>query len=94
MAASAFAEMVRQLIQRLPSRLLGVLDAWSHRRAQHRHQERMRKWQARPLAAATQAKLPPGPWQHLTRAVRACALSQKHKSHFAVAFAFGVGDAR
>ena len=57
MPATASSGVVGQLIQRLPSRLLVALDAWSHRVARKRHQERMRKWQARQLAAAAQARL-------------------------------------
>ncbi|MDB5958433.1 hypothetical protein [Ramlibacter sp.] len=51
--------VVRHLIHRLPGRLLAALDAWSHRLARKRHQERMRKWQARQIAAVTPSQLPP-----------------------------------
>jgi len=54
MPATASIGMVSSLIQRLPSPLLAALNAWSHRRAQRRHQERMRRWEERKLAT-TQA---------------------------------------
>ena len=59
MATTAAAGVVSHLIQRLPNRVLAALDAWSHRLARKRHQERMRKWQARQLAGTPQSRLPP-----------------------------------
>jgi len=60
MQASASPGVVSLVIQWLPHRLLGALDAWSHRVARRRHQERMRKWQERQLAAAArQPQVPP-----------------------------------
>ena len=57
MATTASSGVVGLLIQCLPSRLLVALDAWSHRVARKRHQERMRKWQARQLAATAAKQL-------------------------------------
>ena len=56
MPATASIGMVSSLIQRLPGPLLAALNAWSYRRAQRRHQERMRRWEERMLghAGATQ----------------------------------------
>jgi hypothetical protein len=46
MAATVHPSVVSQLLQRLPTRLLGALDAWSHRIARRRAEERQRKWLA------------------------------------------------
>lgn len=57
MAAIVRAGLVSQLVQQLPARLLKVLDAWSHRIARRRAQQRMLKWQQRETAATAQPVL-------------------------------------
>ena len=57
MAATASPGVVSQLIRYLPGPLLRALDAWSHRIARRRYEERMRRWQELKLANATGAKL-------------------------------------
>jgi len=44
---------VAQVLRLLPRPLLRAADAWSERVARRRREERMRKWQARKLAAAS-----------------------------------------
>jgi hypothetical protein len=57
MAAIASTGFVGQLIRQVPGPLLRALDAWSHRIARRRYEERMRRWQELKLASARQAKL-------------------------------------
>ncbi|HEX2544445.1 MAG TPA: hypothetical protein VHL79_06185 [Ramlibacter sp.] len=47
MAAVAHTGLVSQLLQHLPRRLLGALDAWSHGVAKRRAEQRIRRWQRR-----------------------------------------------
>ena len=57
MAAIASTGLVGQLIRHLPGPLLRALDAWSHRIARRRYEERMRRWNELKLASAAEAKL-------------------------------------
>jgi hypothetical protein len=55
-AAIVSPGLVSQLIRYLPGPLLRSLDAWSHRRARRRHDERMRRWHAHRALAAGQPR--------------------------------------
>lgn len=44
--------LVSQIVQALPAPLLNLLDAWSHRVARRRAQQRQQKWLQRKAAKA------------------------------------------
>ena len=50
MAAAVHSSLVSQVLHALPRPLLGLLDAWSHRIALRRAQQRQQKWQRRQAA--------------------------------------------
>lgn len=52
MGASVHPSLVSQVVRHLPSPLLGLLDAWSHRIARRRAAQRQRKWLQRKAAIA------------------------------------------
>ncbi len=54
--------LVSQLVRALPAPLVNLLDAWSHRIARRRAQQRQRKWLQR---KAAQAAATPAATYHL-----------------------------
>jgi hypothetical protein len=56
MMATASPGFIGQVIRSLPGPLLRALDAWSHRLARRRHEERMRRWQQLRVAQSTPAQ--------------------------------------
>jgi hypothetical protein len=50
MGASVQTSLVSQLVQILPGPILGALDAWSHRVARRRAEQRQQKWLQRKAA--------------------------------------------
>jgi len=66
MMATASPGFIGQVIRSLPGPLLRALDAWSHRLARRRHEERMRRWQqvrAAPSTRAPAATYQVKPWR-------------------------------
>lgn len=61
MLATVQPTLIGQLLRHLPRPLLKALDAWSHRIALRRAEERQRKWAER--KAATAAAQPAMPYQ-------------------------------
>ena len=47
MAAIVHTGLISQIVKALPRPVLGALDAWSHRVAQRRAEQRIRRWQQR-----------------------------------------------
>jgi hypothetical protein len=56
MATNVHPSVVSQLLKRLPAPLLGALDAWSHRIARRRAEERQRKWLERKAGPAAELR--------------------------------------
>lgn len=54
MGAAVHGSLVSQLLQVLPGPLLSVLDAWSHRVARRRAQQRQQKWLRRQAGRGAQ----------------------------------------
>jgi hypothetical protein len=54
-SGTVHAALVRHALQLLPSPLVRVLDAWSHRVAQRRFRERQQRWLQRNAAPAAPA---------------------------------------
>jgi hypothetical protein len=52
MSAEVQRSFVAQMLRLLPGPLLRAADGWSERIARRKREERLRKWQARKLAAA------------------------------------------
>lgn len=63
--AAIHTDRVSQLVRQLPAPLLKWLDAWSHRVARRRAQQRMLKWQQRQAAAKAQPAFVLGVPYHL-----------------------------
>jgi hypothetical protein len=64
--AAVHTSLVSQVLQVLPGPLLSVLDAWSHRIALRRAQQRQQKWlrrQARPAEQPEPVRYHLKPWR-------------------------------
>ena len=62
MGAVVHPSLVSQVMQHLPNRLVRALDAWSHRIARRRAEERQRRYLER-KAAAHKAPAPAAPYR-------------------------------
>jgi hypothetical protein len=65
MATAVQTTLVSSLVQQLPGPLLRALDAWSHRIARRRAEERQRLWLQRKARAAAPQQAPAPEVYHL-----------------------------
>lgn len=57
MATVADTGLISQVVRQLPAPVLRLLDAWSHRIARRRAQQRIRRWQERLAPAVPEPEI-------------------------------------